>query len=306
MRRTTAWLTLWVLAHGVVFTPLVAQPQADTEVGPPATTFIDSKIFDRKLRKMMKARPERIAIDFAQQPSPNDLPERLDAWLTAVEKHGGTVEIEPSEPTRGLASVLVYLAGAAFRAVKQKSQYAATKNYDAVIYYSLRTGLVERVVFQHKTDSHGSDISTMTREDSWLILPEEAAELDLPDKEWSEGIRGTRAPSRGPRISVLEPVVVVGPEGPTIESSSPLSLQILFEKNEAPVDMESLKVVAHRKSIPRRSVSLTDRIQGYLDGQKIAANGIKIPRGRYLIELVIADEEGYETIESFRLRIVKR
>ncbi len=152
MRQATALILLPVLACGAAVVPLAADPQAGREVPLPSTTFIDSKTFDRKMSRMMKAKLETIAIDFAQKPSPNDLPKRLDAWLNAVDKHGGTIEIKPTEATRGVVSALVYLASGAIRAAKKNALYGGARHYNAVVYYSPGSGLVERVLFSRKED----------------------------------------------------------------------------------------------------------------------------------------------------------
>ena len=100
VRKSAVGMVLLALA-GAVLTPLAAQqqPGQEPEAGtrareallelPSDVVFIDSKTFDRQLRRLMQAEPETIAVDFALEPSPNELPERLDEWLHAVEKHGG-------------------------------------------------------------------------------------------------------------------------------------------------------------------------------------------------------------------------
>ena len=152
MRRVIALMLSPLVILGMVSVPVAAEPEDDREVPLPSTTFIDSKIFDRKMSSMTKAKLKEIQIEFADKPSPNELPERLDAWLDAVDRYGGTVDIEPTEPMRGVLGALVYLASEAIRAAKKKSLYRGAKHYDAVIYYSPESGLVERVLFSRKEE----------------------------------------------------------------------------------------------------------------------------------------------------------
>ena len=160
------------------------------------------------------------------------------------------------------------------------------------------------VVFLRRSNPrHQDTVGAEAHENAWLILPEEAPELALSAEEWDQTVGGTRGPSLGPRVSVIKPTIEERQQGPTITATSPLSLEVQFEENRAPIDMTSLTVSARRKSFPPVKVNLTERIQRYVKGWAIFASGISIPKGKYLIELVIADEEGHETVEAFRLEV---
>ena len=131
----------------------------------------------------------------------------------------------------------------------------------------------------------------------WLLSPEEASTIDLPDEEWAQPLT-TRGPSPGPVIELLEPEPEVGEDGPAIVAPSPLSLRARFTAKDRPVDMDSLEIIGRRKSFPPATVDLTDRLREYVTEDRLEARDLKIPRGRYLIEVAIADEEGFETVEN--------
>ena len=56
--------------------------------------FIDIGKFDAELHASLLAKEEPIVVSFYDKVSPNGMPERLQKWLTTVEKSGGKIEIE--------------------------------------------------------------------------------------------------------------------------------------------------------------------------------------------------------------------
>ena len=95
------------------------------------------------------------------------------------------------------------------------------------------------------------------------------------------------------------------PEGPTIETSSPTAFFIRFEPNPqgTDVDMSTLSIVAKRQRIPWFQRDLTGKLGDFLEQDRIIAEGIKVPRGRYLVDIAIADTAGVLTVASYRLRV---
>jgi hypothetical protein len=57
--------------------------------------FIDISKFDAELHASLIEKNEPIVVSFYDKVSPNGMPERLQKWLTSVERNGGKVEIEP-------------------------------------------------------------------------------------------------------------------------------------------------------------------------------------------------------------------
>jgi hypothetical protein len=76
---------------------------------------------------------------------------------------------------------------------------------------------------------------------------------------------------------------------------------VLFNKRPAPVDMESLHVIAKKGIF---SKTLTDRLKPYIQGTSIIAKRIKFPEGRFLIQISIADLKGMKTTETYRLKVI--
>jgi hypothetical protein len=130
---------------------------------PPRTelTFIDLTRFDRDLAAALSAAPPTVAVTFHDRVSPSALPARLQAWMSAIESGGGTVEVVTPPPTL-TARGPVLLIGAittlwrAYQAgieASDNAQRGAAKGFDAQIRLA-RTGtgdtLVERIVFTQK------------------------------------------------------------------------------------------------------------------------------------------------------------
>ena len=57
--------------------------------------FLDMSKFDKDMNFMLSSDATNIEVSFYEKVSPNKTPERIQNWLTAVEKNGGTINIEP-------------------------------------------------------------------------------------------------------------------------------------------------------------------------------------------------------------------
>lgn len=138
--RTLCALLLAIFASGCASSP----PPAGEEL---ALVFLDSQVFDRRLQTRMREGRHGIVVDFPAQVTTNDLPERLDAWLAAVDRQGGSVETIPSATSRGGEVVAIELGIAAARRLHQSRRYGPAKGYDARVFYDPDTGEVARVEF---------------------------------------------------------------------------------------------------------------------------------------------------------------
>ena len=134
---------------------------------------------------------------------------------------------------------------------------------------------------------------------SFFLSFEEAEQLRLSDHEWAMPPIRTRGISSGPIITFQTPPLSNN-GNPTLEASSPLSLMVIFEEKNAPVDMASLEVVAKKGFF---SKSLTDRITPFVDGTTLKASGLEIPKGKFKIQIVIADIQGNQTSNEYRLMV---
>jgi len=134
-----------------------------------------------------------------------------------------------------------------------------------------------------------------------LLTPLEADQLRLTDSEWLQSGR-TRSLTlpEGPRIVMQRPSVKETGAGLTIVAGTPTDFYILFEPNQAPVNMDSLQIRA-RKGIFAKS--LTAVLHPYIRGTSLQANTVRIPEGRFRIEIGIADMAGAQTIQTYALEV---
>ena len=154
-----------------------------------------------------------------------------------------------------------------------------------------------------------------------LLTEEEAARLRLTEEqfEWQvEYQRGTLShddsvPQPGPRIDFQSPAITEPPS--VVEATTPFSLLVAFRSNRAPVDMQSLRVRAGKLGI---WWDLTERLGCRVasdgdggcrmesdgdGGWCIVAERVEVPRGRFRIEITIADQERNETQGMYFLRV---
>ncbi|MEN8190057.1 MAG: hypothetical protein ABFS19_09445 [Thermodesulfobacteriota bacterium] len=133
--------------------------------------------------------------------------------------------------------------------------------------------------------------------DTFFLTLDEARELSLTDAEWDMPPMLTRGVSLGPVIDFQSPVLS-NDSNPTLEAASPLSLVVMFRENQAPVDMNSLEITAKKGFF---SKSLTDRVKPFVEGTALKASGLKIPEGKFKIEVAITDVKGNQTSVEYRL-----
>ena len=135
-----------------------------------------------------------------------------------------------------------------------------------------------------------------------LFTQEEVKKLHHSEMEWQEPLVKFRSRPPGPVIKIQSPSVRELSAGSTIQTNSPIDLIILFSKNQHPVNMNSLKVIAKKGFF---SKSLTDLMKGYIRGNVLEAQGVKVPTGKFKIEVSIADRNGNRTIKTYRLLVRK-
>ncbi|QTA82302.1 Uncharacterized protein dnl_46760 [Desulfonema limicola] len=143
-----------------------------------------------------------------------------------------------------------------------------------------------------------------------LFTQDEAASLDLNQlqgKSWddyvNQNLMGSRSASTGPRIEIKYPLIKSTNSGPTIETTSPSDMSVIFTKRKDgnPVDMSSLEVVGKKGWLKQ---SLTDKFRPYIKGEEIKATNMPIPKGKFHLQVSIADTGGLKTVENYLL-IVK-
>lgn len=121
-----------------------ASPQKEVQ-------FLDSTSFDRKLSASLSVNEPEVTVLFPATITLNNIPERMDKWLCRVEKYGGKVEIQAEpEAGRGIISEIFGLFIKAYEAIEEAVIYTPAKNYNVMIYYKAKTGLVTRMAFVRK------------------------------------------------------------------------------------------------------------------------------------------------------------
>ena len=132
-----------------------------------------------------------------------------------------------------------------------------------------------------------------------LFTSQEAAQLRLTAEEWQTPARKRALPA-GPRIVIQRPQVIESTDGPILETISLTDFFVFFEANQAPIDMDSLRITAKKGLF---SKSLTDRLRPYIQGMGLQAKAVTIPAGRFLIQIEIADQRGAKTDGRYLLRV---
>jgi len=143
-------LVLAIAAAGCVTTKESAAVSSKAVLS--EVNFFDAGSFDRRLSSALAQDPPEVTVLFPAAVTVNKIPERLDKWFSMVEKHEGTVKLEP-EPeigTRGVVTALLSLAVGAYNLLKEKFLYDPIKDYNAIVRYKKSSGKITRVIFKHK------------------------------------------------------------------------------------------------------------------------------------------------------------
>jgi hypothetical protein len=98
----------------------------------PKMEFIDISKFDHDLSTSLADKYDSVEVAFYDKVSPNNVPDRLQKWLSSVEKTGGKVEIR--RPVGEFASkdpfALLSLAGTLFSTLKTLATKPFEQNYE--------------------------------------------------------------------------------------------------------------------------------------------------------------------------------
>lgn len=139
---------------------------ASTSEGPPAASgpllFVDAAAFDRDLARRVASSQASVDLRFFSPVSPNRIPERLQTWLGAVERHGGMVDVQApvGELTPRSPALIVSLLGTAWTGIKllremrDDDMHAAVRGRDAVLVLerdpSTQVVVVGRIEFRQR------------------------------------------------------------------------------------------------------------------------------------------------------------
>lgn len=126
------------------------EPQSSVyDSAPIDMVFLDIDSSDKKISNAMANSSESIEITFGgKQVTTVDIPARLQHWLSATEDAGKGITIRNTDGTqvKSLGAV-VALIPAGIKLIKDAYKARLVKNYQADVYLSPTTGIIEKVVF---------------------------------------------------------------------------------------------------------------------------------------------------------------
>ncbi|PCI40516.1 MAG: hypothetical protein COA73_15655 [Candidatus Hydrogenedentota bacterium] len=116
-------------------------------------TFLDLSGFDEDLSMNLGDRNKNVVVVAPAKFSLNNIPERLEKWLSAVKDSGGKVQAKEEKTTvatRGILGALIDLTVSAVKAKKGLDQLETAENYNVLLTYDKQTGQVKDVLFYHR------------------------------------------------------------------------------------------------------------------------------------------------------------
>ncbi len=113
---------------------VISIQQSLAQPTPEPIRFIDLSKFDSDLERALKGSNESITVMFYEKTSPNNMPNRLQKWVTAVEKSGGKIDVEPppDEPRPRSPAMLIGLLGGLWSSIKAWGEIRERAMLDAV------------------------------------------------------------------------------------------------------------------------------------------------------------------------------
>lgn len=129
--------------------------EADLVAGKGPVTFLDSRLFDRRLAKELDEGKDRVEVDVTSKVSLSEIPVRMDKWLVAIAEEG-SVEFKQVEATPQRTRFLFGLLPMVFsslKAIDEERMYRPSKNYNVTVFYKKgETGdaTIEKLVFTRK------------------------------------------------------------------------------------------------------------------------------------------------------------
>lgn len=121
--------------------------------GGASLSLIDIDAFDKELSSSMSSNLEKIEVTSARQLQMDQIPERLKKWLSVLSNYKGKVDVEPKSRTLSLTAIATAVAPIAYSYLKEQLTYLPVKNYNATLYYTPSTNILEKVVFTRKANA---------------------------------------------------------------------------------------------------------------------------------------------------------
>jgi len=128
------------LITGFVALPvLVALAQDAAVAEDEGLTFFDSVAFDKDLADTLAKAPDQALIVPSGPFSPNQLPPRIEKWLSVVAKSGDSVKLKkevPGPATRGMLSDVVELSVKSRQDAETEAMYKVAHSYNALVTFN--------------------------------------------------------------------------------------------------------------------------------------------------------------------------
>ena len=118
-----------VLAAAVVFSGCSNLTQLQTK---PEITFIDTQKFDSELSSSLSSINKPVEVNFYNPITPNEIPPRLEKWLSMVDKSGGKINISSpvGEPAPKSPALLLGLFSGLWNAFTILSKESTAKSME--------------------------------------------------------------------------------------------------------------------------------------------------------------------------------
>lgn len=136
-----------------------------TQHTPKHLQFVDTSTFDKQLSRAMLNKHYEIEISMLTPFSTNNVPKKLDTWLTVIGDSGGEVKVEPveeenAEKTRNFIVPIVLGLVSMYKEYRDQEKYEPAKNYNATVFYKKNEqgeAIVDKIVFFHREKSVNID-----------------------------------------------------------------------------------------------------------------------------------------------------
>jgi hypothetical protein len=111
--------------------------------------YINANSFDQQLSQTMEQGEPEIEIDILSPFSSNNIPSRLDNWLSAISQNGGKVKPKPAEGERDIIKSLQIILTNIFT---EKYAPAANYNIAELIYRRNQNGeaMIEKIILKKR------------------------------------------------------------------------------------------------------------------------------------------------------------
>jgi hypothetical protein len=121
------------------------KPQAQLDL-------FDSISFDSQLSNSLSAKLPMVTVRVIAPFTANNIPERIDKWMSAVRKYDGKIELKPDPdyPSSRSFGMIFDLLKTVFNLAKDILIYSKAENYNLDLYYKDGSGEVTKFVFVRK------------------------------------------------------------------------------------------------------------------------------------------------------------